>query len=122
VIPVLWVAAGGALGSVARYAVVTQAAERGLGDFPWGTLAVNLIGCLLIGLLAAGLAGVEPARQELKFFLVVGFLGGFTTFSSFGLETLGLIQEKEFVSAAIYVLASNLGGLALAALGFRLAS
>ena len=120
--PILWVAAGGALGSAARYAVVSQAAERGLGDFPWGTLSVNLVGCLLIGLLAAVLAGAEPARHDLKLFLIAGFLGGFTTFSSFGLETLGLIQENQLRSAVTYVLASNLGGLALAALGFKLAS
>jgi fluoride exporter len=100
----LLVALGGAAGSLARYA--TSLAFAGA---PWGTLAVNLAGSAAIGAAAAlGLTG------EARLLLVAGFLGGFTTFSAFSLEAMGL-AERSPVLAALYVAASVLGGIAACA-------
>lgn len=110
--PVLLVAAGGALGSVLRYAVsVLLAASLGPG-FPWGTLAVNVLGSAAIGALAG--LGVEGGWRLL---LVTGLLGGFTTFSAFSLET-ALLWERGWWLALLYVLASVALGLAGFALGY----
>ena len=92
---VLWVALGGALGSVARFAI-SGAAVRWLGaGFPYGTLFVNVTGSFTIGLLAAlAAADGRPALgADARAFLLVGVLGGFTTFSSFSLETLNLARS-----------------------------
>ncbi len=99
---ILLVALGGALGSVARYGV-GLAAARWLGlSFPWGTLAVNVIGGLAIGVLAAR---VGPEQESVRLLLGVGLLGGFTTFSAFSLETVRLMQQAP-AHAALYVAAS----------------
>jgi len=83
---------GGALGAMARY-LLGKLAQRILGnEFPWGTLAANMSGCFLIGLIAGLLQGPESATSRL--FLVVGILGGYTTFSAFGLETLNLLKDN----------------------------
>jgi CrcB protein len=112
--PILLVAAGGALGSVLRYAVsVLMAASLGTG-FPWGTLAVNVLGSTAIGALAA--LGVDGGWRLL---LVTGLLGGFTTFSAFSLET-ALLWERAWWLALVYVLASVALGLAGFALGYGL--
>ncbi len=119
---VLWIALGGALGTVARY--LAARGVQGLGGggvFPYGTLFVNLLGCLLIGVLAAGLTDDTPVRSTVKAALIVGCLGGFTTFSSFGLETLQLLRDGHLLAAALYVAGSNVGGILLAFVGFRLA-
>jgi CrcB protein len=106
----MMVALGGALGSVARY-LVSLAAIAHLGSaFPWGTLAVNILGSAAIGV-AFGL-GLEGQARLL---LVTGFLGGFTTFSAFSLET-GLLFERSPALAALYVAASITLGLAAFAL------
>lgn len=112
------VAAGGAVGALARFHLgraVTQLAGPGSG-FPWATLAVNLIGCLAMGLLAGWLArgaGGEAARLLLG----VGLLGGFTTFSAFGLEMVALIERGSPGLAITYALASVIAGVAALWLG-----
>ena len=99
---VLLVAVGGAIGAVARYGVGVGAARWfGLG-FPWGTLAVNVIGGLAMGVLAAR-AG--PEHEALRLALGVGVLGGFTTFSAFSLETVRLMEHQPGL-AALYAAAS----------------
>lgn len=104
--PILFVALGGALGSVARYGVNVAAARAfGLG-FPWGTLAVNVVGGLVMGLLAAVLALKGEASPETKLFLMTGVLGGFTTFSAFSLDAVALYERGEVGLAAAYVAAS----------------
>lgn len=105
---------GGAIGAGARFHL-GNVLGRG-GGFPWGTLAVNLLGCVLIALVAARVTD-GPARL----FLSVGLLGGFTTFSAFTAETAALIERGAFVPAAAYMLASVAGGLAAFLLGQALA-
>lgn len=100
--PFLLVALGGAVGSVARYGVGLAAGRLfGLG-FPWGTLTVNLVGGLAMGLLAARLG---PEDESLRLLLGVGLLGGFTTFSAFSLETLRLMEQAPHW-AVLYAVAS----------------
>jgi CrcB protein len=102
----LLVGLGGALGSVLRYLLSVVAMATLGAAFPWGTLAVNILGSAAIGVAAA--AGLEGQARLL---LVTGFLGGFTTFSAFSLET-GLLLERSPPLAALYVAASVLLGLA----------
>ena len=80
------------------------------------------MGCLLIGVLATILADASGARENLRLALIVGCLGGFTTFSSFGLETLTLLNSGQWSAAIGYVLASNVGGIAAAWCGMQVAS
>ena len=108
--PLLLVMAGGALGSAARY-LTGRAALAALGpDFPYGTLAVNLIGGLLMGLLAGVLARTG-ASEAWRLFVGVGVLGGFTTFSSFSLEVATMIERGATGLALGYVLLSVLGAV-----------
>jgi len=104
----LLVAFGSGLGGAARLWVSTLV-SRGTGTtFPWGTLVVNVAGCLVVGILAALFEPASPlhVRQDLRVLLVIGVLGGFTTFSAFSLETLLLVQRGAVAAAVAYVLAS----------------
>lgn len=118
----LWVGSGGFAGAIGRY-LLSGWVHRLLpaAQFPWGTLAVNVAGCLLIGLLA-GLADVRQLfSPEARLFLLIGCLGGFTTFSTFGYETLALAREAETLKALANI-ALHLGaGLAAVWLGAALA-
>ncbi|WP_347267391.1 fluoride efflux transporter CrcB [Paracoccus sp. (in: a-proteobacteria)] len=113
----LQVALGGALGSSARYGVNILAGRLAPG-LPLGTLAVNIAGCFLMGVLAAGLA--HRGGQHLAPFLLTGVLGGFTTFSAFALDTLSLWQRGAAGMAAAYVLASVAVSLLAVGLGLAL--
>jgi len=120
---VLWVALGGALGSVARYAL-SGIAVRWLGAaFPYGTLFVNVTGSFAIGLLAALVAadGRPSLSADARAFLLVGVLGGFTTFSSFSLETLNLARSGALGPAVLNVAGSVALCLAAVSLGFATA-
>jgi fluoride exporter len=120
---VLWVALGGALGSVARYAV-SGIAVRWLGAaFPYGTLFVNVMGSFAIGLLAALVAadGRPSLGADARAFLLVGVLGGFTTFSSFSLETLNLARSGALAPALLNVAGSVVLCLAAVSLGLAAA-
>ena len=108
----LAVGSGGFVGAVCRY-LISTAMERYTGTFPWATLGINVLGCLLIGLLHP----FVKDRELLLVFLVPGLLGGFTTFSAFGHETHGLVQREAPGLAAIYVAASVLLGLGAVWLG-----
>ena len=104
----LAIAIGGALGSVLRYTLSTSIDSHWGEGFPWGTLSVNLIGCFLIGILAylAGTDGRLWGNLETRQFLITGVCGGFTTFSSFGLQTLNLMRDGDWMQAAAYVIGS----------------
>lgn len=102
----LMVGAGGALGSMARYLTVAQIARVWGTAFPYGTLAVNLVGCSAMGVLAGVFAVWWAASQDMRVFLTTGFLGGFTTFSAFSLDVGLLVDQDRVPAAALYVLAS----------------
>ncbi|WP_054774923.1 fluoride efflux transporter CrcB [Methylogaea oryzae] len=113
--PALAVAVGGAVGSVARY-WTSLAVYQWLGrDFPYGTLAVNVAGGLLMGFLTELLVARYAVAVEWRLLVLVGFLGGFTTFSTFSMDTWILLQEGEFAKAGLNALASVL--LCLVAVG-----
>lgn len=103
---------GGGIGSLARYVMSTSIMRAAAGGFPFGTLAVNLAGAFLIGLIVESLALKFQAPETLRLFLVTGFLGGFTTFSAFSLEATLMMQKGEWLVLAAYILASVLGTLA----------
>lgn len=102
----LWASAGGALGAGARH-LVNIGFGRWLGEgFPWATLAVNVAGCFLMGLLVAALALRFDGSLEARTFLATGVLGGFTTFSAFSLDFAVLLERNQGVLAALYLAAS----------------
>jgi CrcB protein len=111
---ILAVAAGGAIGAVGRF-LLGRSMMKLLGpSFPYGTLTVNILGSFLIGLLVAALAAKFADVPQWQAFLVVGILGGFTTFSTFTLEIGLMLQRNEFTTAAIYTAASlGIGVIAL---------
>ena len=116
-----WVMIGGGLGAAARYGMASVIHTPSLGDFPSTTLTVNLVGCFAIGFAATLLDPFEPANSTLRLAVLTGFLGGFTTFSSFGLETVKLVQSGQHGSALGYVLLRNIGGLCLVGAGMWVA-
>ncbi|HWA37401.1 MAG TPA: fluoride efflux transporter CrcB [Burkholderiales bacterium] len=104
---VLLVALGGALGSVGRYACGAAVLQYSVGwRFPAGTFLVNVLGCLVAGLLIGLAENYGFLTAQVRLLLFTGFLGGFTTFSAFGVETVALIQRGEVVVAGAYVVAS----------------
>jgi len=120
---IVMIAFGGAAGAVLRYLLAGLSQRLSTGSFPIGTLVVNVIGCLLIGVFGAVFAGPQLVREEYRIALLVGFLGGFTTFSTFGWETLTLGGAGELRLAGINVINVILNnGLGLAAVwfGYRL--
>jgi len=119
----LLVALGGAIGSVARFKM-SGLVLHGTPNwrFPAGTLAVNLIGCLIAGLLAGMAVKQDVFSPEARLFLFTGLLGGFTTFSAFGLETLLLLKRGETVVAVANVVVSIVVGLLVAWLGYELSA
>ena len=118
----LLIAVAGGLGSVARYALGVWVQRLSSSAFPIGTVLVNVLGCLLIGFLATAFSGrVLVMREEFRIALTVGFLGGFTTFSAFTMETAALMNEGHGFRAAINVLLSISLGLLAVWSGARIA-
>lgn len=116
----LGVMLGGALGSALRYGISLGMGARLQEGFPYATLSVNVLGCLLIGVLGVATSGPWPLREELRVALLVGVLGGFTTFSSFGYDALGLIEQGRYSAASAYIAVTNIAGLAAVWFGSRL--
>ena len=111
---------GAGLGGVLRHGVNLAALRLGSG-FPWGTLGINVVGSVLMGLVTGWLA-LRGGPPQTRLFVATGILGGFTTFSTFSLETVTLLERGEWLSALAYVLVSvlaGIGGLALALLMVR---
>jgi fluoride exporter len=103
---ILAVAVGGSLGSVARYLVAIGFGKLLGPKFPWGTLVINVTGSLLIGLFIGLFAVRWSLPQAVRIFLVVGICGGYTTFSTFSLDSFYLIERGEVAAAAAYMISS----------------
>jgi CrcB protein len=117
----LLIGLGGGFGSILRYLVAGWGQGLSEGSFPLGTLIVNVSGCLAIGFLGMLFTGPFLVREEFRVAILVGILGGYTTFSTFGRETFMLANEKEGMYALMNLLLSNTCGLAAVWLGHRLA-
>ena len=116
---ILAVGAGSFIGGIARYLV--SLAMKGIGKgFPWATLAVNLLGCLMIGLLWGLLSRNATETTSWGLFLTVGLCGGFTTFSTFSKEALTMLQTGNTLGFASYIALSVITGIALVALGYHI--
>lgn len=116
----LWVGLGGAIGAMARHAAgAAMLATATAWRFPVGTLAVNVTGCLLIGVFAAFAETLPGLNGAARLFLVTGVLGGYTTFSAFGLETMLMLRRGDAMLATGYVAASIVLGLAAVWLGMK---
>lgn len=115
----LWVAAAGAAGTLARWGL-SVAVQQGRDGFPWGTLAVNAIGCFLFGLVFEA-AAARTLAIEIRLVVLTGFMGAFTTFSTFGFETAVFVREGRWLMAGGNLLAQNVLGIALVFAGMGLA-
>lgn len=120
---ILLVGLGGFLGSIARYKlsglVLNVAAQ---GRFPYSTFTVNVVGCLVIGVLVGVTERYNVFDSGTQLFLFTGFLGGFTTFSAFGLETMQLIRRGDLGTTALYAGGSMVLGITVVWLGLKLVS
>ena len=119
-VKILLLLAGGALGTLARYALSGFAHKLYSGTFPLGTLVVNVLGSFIIGLLW-GIWENENIPSHWRTFTFIGILGGFTTFSSYTLESMNLFRDGETKLALFYILANNILGLLFVVVGFILA-
>jgi CrcB protein len=120
VLTYLWIAIGSALGGMARYGCSRAVALRFGETFPWGTLTVNIVGSMVIGFVAALSAPesrvmISPNARQ---FIMVGLCGGFTTFSSFSLQTLQMVRNRDFAEAGGNILLSVAACMAAVAIGY----
>jgi len=117
IISIIYVMVGGAIGSAVRYITMSFIGKAASGDFPYGTLAVNIIGSFLMGVWIGYMANLLPERgRNLHLLFAVGVLGGFTTFSTFSLDVFYLAERGQYQQAAFYIAASVI--LSIAALAF----
>ncbi|MEY3589815.1 MAG: hypothetical protein RL316_977 [Bacteroidota bacterium] len=111
---------GGGIGSVIRFLIQQQLNPAKTNEFPLGTFIVNVLGCLLIGLLWGWSEKATQLNHELKFFLFTGICGGFTTFSAFSQESIFLLRSGENLTLLFYVVATVITSLLLTYLGYKL--
>ncbi|HTQ86425.1 MAG TPA: fluoride efflux transporter CrcB [Candidatus Solibacter sp.] len=119
---ILLIALMGAVGTLTRYALQGAVQFRTGSSFPYGTLAVNLSGCLLLGFLGQLTLNRMVISPEWRIAMTIGFFGGYTTFSSFGWETAKMLQDGEWTHATVYVLSSMVAGLLLTLAGIHAAN
>lgn len=117
----IFIAIGGAVGALLRYGLTGFISKNFDGAFPWGTLGVNLLGCLLIGFLWEIFSNAVTAPNW-RAFMLIGLLGAFTTFSSYGLECLNMLRDGEVKFALTNMFLSNIFGLVLVFIGIEIAS
>ena len=121
-VKILLIAGGGAVGALCRYGLAGVVQDRFGGSvFPWGTLVVNVLGCLAIGVLWVFVEDKPIFPPEMRDLLMVGLLGAFTTFSTFGLETVHLVADRQYLAAGANVAGSVILGLAAVLAGIALA-
>ncbi len=118
----LLIAVAGSLGTLARYGLGGLVQSYAGKVFPWGTVAVNLCGCLLFGLVWSSLENRLPGSIETRSIILIGFMGAFTTFSTFIFETRNLLYDQEWLLAIGYFAIHNVGGLAALLAGIALGS
>lgn len=117
---ILYVGLGSFVGGVCRY-MIALLMKGASSAFPWATLITNVVGCLLIGILLAVFNRLPNASPQLNLLLTVGFCSGFTTFSTFSKESLGLLQMGNYTAFTYYALGSLVLGIAAVAVGFAIA-
>jgi len=110
---------GSGIGGICRYLISLAMNHAGNG-FPWGTFAVNVAGCLLIGILWGVTSRFQNVSPSLSLFLMVGFCGGFTTFSTFSKEGLTMLQANNYILFSLYAIGSVVLGIMAVALGYRI--
>jgi len=118
---ILAVGIGGFIGSISRYLIsgwIQQISHTGV--FPWGTFIVNMLGCLIIGIVGGLSDNFGFFTSTARLLIMVGILGGFTTFSSFGYESFHLFRDKEIVTALIYMISHFTLGIVMAGIGYNL--
>ena len=118
---IIFVGVGGLLGSIARYLAAFFLTRAIPSAFPYGTFAVNVVGCLIIGIVYGLSQRFDWLNPEWRLFLATGFCGGFTTFSSFAYENIVLLQDRDYLTFAAYAVLSFVVCLAAAFAGFALA-
>jgi len=118
----LYIAAGGAFGAVARFFLSTWVYNRTQQNFPYGTFLVNLVGCFLLGLFYTIFLQKSAVNPQIRSMITVGFLGAFTTFSTFSLETLNIIKEGNIGIGLLYVGSSIFLGILFVWLGIGVAN
>ena len=117
---ILLLIAFGATGTLARYGLDGWIQYRVGARFPAGTLAINLIGCLLLGVIGEFSLNHISVPPDWRIGLTIGLMGGFTTFSTFGWDTVRMLNDGEWIKAVVYVAASVLGGIICMIAGMRL--
>jgi len=116
--PFLLVGIGGMLGSMARYGLFLLISGRTLNLFPWGTFTVNIVGCFIIGLLVGLETRHQLVDESVRWLTITGFCGGFTTFSTYSIEGLGLLQQQQYLLYFSYTAGSVVAGLLATYLGY----
>jgi CrcB protein len=119
---IFWIALFGSIGTLARYGLQGVVQLRMGSMFPYGTLLINLTGCLLLGFIGQLTLNRMLISSDLRMAIAVGFFGGYTTFSSFGWETAKMLEAGEWLRATTYVAASVIAGLLFSVAGIRLAN
>ena len=114
---IIYIAIGGAIGAILRYSISGYAYRNLEGSLPWGTIAVNLIGCFVIGVLWNIFENMAHSPNT-RAFIFIGILGAFTTFSTFGIESFNLFREGEIKLGITNILISNIGGIGLVFIGY----
>lgn len=114
----IYILAGGAIGSLIRFLISEYISFKYPSDFPTGIFFVNILGALIIGFLFGYLSDNELLNDKLRFLLFIGLLGGFTTFSSFALENMRLLKDGLVLTSLLYIVLTNVLGIALAFAGY----